>query len=267
MIASTVGRYQPGNSALHRADARVKLVSLIVLVMLTLAINTPVQLALAVASFVALAVVSKVGPKAILSNLRPIAPFVTIVAVFNLFMFHDGATLLVLGPLQLTSGGAWVAVLYAARLLMAVGLGALLLLTTTPTQLTDAFESLLSPLARLGVPTHEITMVLSLALRFVPVLANEAQSVMDAQATRGGSFEDSGLVGKVRAISAVLVPMFAGAIRHAENLSRALDARCYEGGEGRTHYHEQRLRPADFAFVACAVAWVAVLVALNKLGI
>ncbi len=267
MIASTIGRYQPGSSLLHRCDARVKLISLIVLVVLTLAINTPTQLGCALVAFVALACVSQLGAKAIALNLRPIAPFVTIVAVFNLFMARGGATLLVLGPLELTTGGVWIAVLYAARLLMAVALGAMLLLTTTPTQLTDAFESLLSPLARLGVPTHEITMVLSLALRFVPVLANEAQSVMDAQATRGASFEESGLVGKVRAASAILVPMFAGAIRHAENLSRALDARCYEGGNGRTHYHEQRLRPTDFALMACVLLFVAVLIALNQLGI
>ncbi len=267
MIASTIWRYQPGSSPLHKADARVKLVSLIVLVMLSLAINTPVQLAFAALTFAVLAAASQLGPKAIATNVRPIVPFVTIVGVFNLFMAKGGATLLTLGPLELTTGGIWIAVLYAARLLMAVGLGAFLLLTTTPTQLTDAFESLLSPLSRLGVPTHEITMVLSLALRFVPVLANEAQSVMDAQATRGGSFEDAGLIGKVRATSAVLVPMFAGAIRHAENLSRALDARCYEGGQGRTHYHEQRLRPQDAAFMVGVVLWAVALLAMNCLGI
>ncbi len=267
MIASTIGRYQPGSSAMHRADARVKLVALIVLVVLSLAINTPAQLALAAIAFVAAAAISQLGPASIASNLRPIAPFVTIVALFNLFMAKGGATLAALGPLALTTGGIWIAVLYAARLLMAVGLGALLLLTTTPTQLTDAFESLLSPLSHLGVPTHEITMVLSLALRFVPVLANEAQSVMDAQATRGSSFEDAGLIGKLRATSAVLVPMFAGAIRHANNLSRALDARCYEGGAGRTHYHEQRLRPADAVLAVCALAYAAGLIALNCLGV
>lgn len=267
MLASPIGHYQPGASLMHLLDARAKTICLMALVILMITVTTPAGLVLAIAGLVVLVAASHVAPKIIWASVRPITPFVTIVAVFNLFMAHGGVTLAQLGPLELTTGGIWIAALYAIRLLMAVALGALLLLTTTPTALTDAFESLLSPLGRLGLPAHEISMVLSLALRFVPVLADEAQSIMDAQAARGASFEEGGLANRVRAIGAILVPMFAGAIRHADNLSRALDARCYEGDAGRTHYHEQRIRPRDIAFAAACVLWSVCLIALSALGI
>lgn len=267
MLASPIGHYQPGASLMHLLDARAKTICLMALVILMITVTTPAGLVLAISGLVVLVAASHVAPKIIWASVRPTTPFVTIVAVFNLFMAHGGVTLAQLGPLELTTGGIWIAALYAIRLLMAVALGALLLLTTTPTALTDAFESLLSPLGRLGLPAHEISMVLSLALRFVPVLADEAQSIMDAQAARGASFEEGGLANRVRAIGAILVPMFAGAIRHADNLSRALDARCYEGGAGRTHYHEQRIRPRDIAFAAACVLWSVCLIALSALGI
>ena len=267
MLSSPIGRYQPGNSVIHKLDARVKIVCTVALVCLTLAVNSPAQLALALAVLAALCAAAGVAPKTLGKNLVFIVPFVVIVGVFNLFSGRSGTDLVVLGPLAISTGGTWVAVLYAARLLMAVALGALLLLTTTPTALTDAFESLLSPLAKLGLPAHELSMVLSLALRFVPVLADEAQSIRDAQVARGGSYEEGGFVNRARAAAAVIVPMTAGAIRHANNLSRALDARCYEGGKGRTHYHEQRLDKRDLLFALAIIAYAIALAALGALGI
>lgn len=267
MLSSPVGRYQPGTSPLHHLDARVKTVCLVVLLVLMFTIGTPAQLALAAAGFAALTALSQVRPKTMVASVRPIAPFALLIAVFNLFMTRTGATMVQLGPLAITSDGPWVALLYASRLLMAVGLGALLLLTTTPTAITDALESLLGPLGRLGLPSHEIAMIFSLALRFVPVIADEVASVRDAQVARGASFDEGGLANRVRALSSVLVPVLAGAIRHADNLSRALDARCYEGGRGRTHFHEQRVRAHDLAFAAACVLWAAALLALEFLGI
>ena len=267
MLSSPIGRYQPGTSPLHRLDARVKSLSLVVLLVLTLTVRTPAQLALSVAALVALVALSAVRPRVVAASVRPIAPFAALVAVFNLLMVHGGTTLLAAGPLVITTEGLWVAVLYAARLLFAVCLGALLLLTTTPTAITDALESLLSPLARLGLPAHEIAMVFSLALRFVPVIADEVTSVRDAQTARGASFEEGGITGRIRALSSVLVPVLAGAIRHADNLSRALDARCYEGGRDRTHFHEQRIRTLDVAFALACAAYIVVLVLLGTLGI
>lgn len=263
MLAPTIGSYQPGSSPIHRLDARVKSVSLVVLMVTSFTVVRPAQLLLAIAGLAALVAASGVGTRTTLRSALPIVPFALVVGVFNLFAMAGGERLAVAGPLVLTTAGAWAAVLYSVRLVVVVAFGAMLLLTTTPTALTDAFESLLSPLLRLGVPVHEIAMVLSLSLRFVPILADETQSVMDAQAARGGSFEEGGPLSRVRALGAVLVPVFAGALRHAENLSRALDARCYEGGEGRTRYHEPRITPLDLGFCAACLALVVCLALLR----
>lgn len=267
MLGSPIGRYQPGHSLMHSLDARVKGACLVVLLVLMFTVQTPAQLALAVAGLGALVALSGVRPCVVANSVRPIAPFVAIVAAFNLLMARGGDTLLSAGPLCVTTAGVWVALLYAARLLVAVALGALLLLTTTPTAITDGLESLLSPLARIGLPAHEVAMVFSLALRFVPILSDEASAVMDAQRSRGASFGEGGPLSRVRALSSVLVPVLAGAIRHANNLSRALDARCYEGGTGRTHFHEQRIRRQDVAFAAACVAWAIALACLGTLGV
>ena len=263
MLATPVGSYQPGDSVVHALDARVKSVALIVLMVASFTVTTPAQLALDVAGALAFAAASRVAPGTIARSVAPIVPFALIVAVFNLFVMTGGATLTQLGPLTLSTGGVWAATLYATRLIVVVTFGALLLLTTTPTALTDAFESLLAPAGRLGMPVHEVSMVLSLALRFVPILSDELQSVMDAQAARGGTVEEGGLVTRLRTLGAVLVPVFAGALRHAQNLSRALDARCYEGGAGRTRYHEPRIRNVDVAFAVECAAWLAALVGLR----
>lgn len=257
MLASPLGRFCAGNSFMHKLDARIKLLSIVVLIIATVAIASPVQLIIAWVFTAALIASSQLGIKPYLTCIKPVAPFIVIVAVFNLFVAANAEVLLSVGPLALTSGGIWAALLYASRLLIAVILGALLLLTTTPTALTDAFESLLSPLARFGVPSHEIALVLSLALRFVPILADETQSVIDAQKARGGSIEDGTFTERAQALGAVLIAVLAGAIRHAQNLSRALDARCYEGGENRTHYREHAIAASDIVFCALCIAYLA----------
>ena len=262
MLASPIGRYHPADSLLHRLDARVKSVCLVVLLVSTFAVRTPLELALAFALVCLLVAISRVPAGVVARSSAPIVPFALLVSLFDLFVIKGGGVVWTLGPLVIERAGIWAAIVYGSRLVLAVALGALLLLTTTPTALTDAFESLLSPLGKLGVPVHEIAMVLSLALRFVPILADETQSVLDAQAARGASFEEGGALSRVHALGSVLVPVLAGALRHAENLSRALDARCYEGGDGRTRYHVPHVGPKDAVFAAGCAAWVVLLAAL-----
>ena len=136
------------------------------------------------------------------------------------------------------------------------------MLTTTPTQLADAFDRMLSPLSRLGLPGHEIAMVFSLMMRFIPTLADEASAIIDAQSLRGGAFDEGGPVQRVRSIVPVVVALLASGLRHADGLSRALDARCYEGGEGRTHLHEQRLGGRELVAALVTVALLDALVLL-----
>ena len=262
MLAIPLGSYQPTGSAIHALDARVKAATLIVAMVCAFAITSPAQLAFALAGTALLVHLTRLGHAATLRGLIPVVPFALVVALFDLIANTGGTQLATLGPITITSAGAWAAVLYPTRLLMVVCVGSLLLATTTPTQLTDAFEALISPLARLGAPVHEIALVLSLGLRFVPILADEAQSVMDAQAARGASFEEGSAWARLRALGTILVPVFAGALRHAQNLARALDARNYEGGADRTHYHTPRLTSKDALFALATAAWLAVTLSL-----
>lgn len=258
-----IGQYYEADSPVHRLDARVKFLCAIAALVALFCIGTPLQLALG-ASFVLGAVAaSRVPVGRAVAAVRPLVAFLAVLSIFNLFFVQTGNPLLVAGPVRITDGGVWAAVLYTARFGLALMLGSLILLTTTPTELSDAFDSMLSPLARLGLPAHEIAMTFSLMLRFVPMLADEASAVVDAQSMRGGGFDEGGPVQRARAVVPVVVALLASCLRHADGLSRALDARCYEGGAARTHLHEQRVRPRDLAAVAVVAAFIAALAALG----
>ena len=155
------------------------------------------------------------------------------------------------------------AALYTLRFALVIVLGAVMMETTTPTALTDAIGSLLSPLRRFGVHTQEIALVLSLALRFLPTLAREAHAVIDAQSARGGDIETGSPAKRLRALTAIVVPVFAGTLRHADNLALALDARCYEEGAHRTHWRRMRVRRRDLLFITVAVLYLFALMALQ----
>lgn len=257
-----VGQYYAASSPVHALDARAKLCCALVALVAVFCVSNLAQLALGAAFALAVLLASRVPVGRALASVRPLMAFLAVLSLFNLVFVRTGEPLVALGGLTVTTGGAWAAVLYTARFAIALVLGSLVLLTTTPTQLADAFDSMLSPLSRAGLPGHEIAMVLSLMLRFVPTLADEASSIMDAQALRGGAFDEGGPVRRVRSIVPVVVALLASGLRHADGLARALDARCYEGGEGRTHYHEQRLRPSDGAAALVTVAFVVALALL-----
>lgn len=260
MLVTPLGSYQPGTSVIHRLDSRIKSVTLVVIMIVSFSVMTPIQLGIELLGCAALITCSHLPIRSVTSCVMPLVPFALIVAVFNLFVLQGGTTLVTFGPFTISSYGAWAAFLYSVRLLSVIAVASLLLLTTTPTALTDAFDSLFSPLTHLGVPMHEISMVLSLSLRFVPILSAEAQAIMDAQTARGGSFEEGSALKRLKALSAIFVPIFAGALRHAQNLSRALDARCYEGGDARTRYRERHIGPLDLTFCALCLLWILALI-------
>ena len=164
-----------------------------------------------------------------------------------IFFVRTGTTVASLGPIPITDDGIRIAILYACRFAVVIVIGAMFLASTTPTAMTDAFESLLSPFARFGLHTQETALVMSLALRFLPTLGMETKAIIDAQSARGGSVETGSFVVRIKAMVAVVVPVFAAAIRHADNLSLALDARCYEEGATRTHWRVMRVTGMDVA--------------------
>ena len=247
-------------SLLARLDPRAKLVTFLLAMFTAFAISTPTQLVLALMVTVGLFAAARAPLRSILNSVKGFLALMLLLALFNLLVTQTGRRLAAWGPFVLTTGGIWVAVLYACRFMLIIFLGALLVETTTPTQMTDACESLLSPLSRLGIHTNEIALVLSLALRFIPTLGREVQAIVEAQAARGGSIESGSLSQRLHAAIAITVPVFAGALRHADNLSRALDARCYEGSrQQRTHYRLLRLGRMDILFIALMAVYLLAL--------
>ena len=261
----SLGQYYPADSALHRMDPRAKLVSALVLIVMCFFINTPAQLALGYAMLALLVGTSHVPTAKVFASTRGLIVTFAILSLFNLLVRPTGTVLVQLGPVPITTDGLWAAVLYTLRLIIAVVACALLLLTTTPTSLTDAFDSLLSPLSKVGLPGHEIAMIFSLMLRFIPTLADEASAIMDAQTARGGTFTQGSLAHRVKAVGPVIVSLLASSMRHANGLSRALGARCYEGGGTRTRWHPLKMRRSDWAALALTAAYVVCLILIGRL--
>ena len=262
----TLGQYYPTQSPLHRLDPRAKVLCALVMMVSVFFMRTPAQLVFGWVFALVLVALSRVPAHKVLDSVKPVMLMLLLLAFFNLLLVRKGTELVHAGPLVITTGGVWAAVLYSLRLVVAVIAAALLLLTTTPTQLTDAFDAFLAPLSRVGLPGHELAMVFSLMLRFIPTLADEAGAILDAQTSRGGALAEGSLVRRIRSIVPVVVALLASSMRHANGLSRALDARCYEGGAGRTHFHELRLRPRDAVAALVTLAYVAALVALAHVG-
>lgn len=259
----TIGQYFTADSPIHRMDPRAKTVAAVAIMVSTFFINTPVQLALGLTFALLLVMLARIPALKMLESIRPIVFVLVVLGLVNLFLVNTGDVLWSAGPLTVTNDGVRAAFLYSLRLVVGVIAGVLILLSTTPSQLTDAFDALFSPLARLGLPAHELAMVFSLMLRFIPTLADEAGAIMDAQTMRGGALGEGSPVKRVRAIIPVLVALLASSLHHADDLSRALDARCYEGGAARSHWHPLRMRGADWFALAVAAAYVAVLCLLG----
>ena len=258
MEAFSFGSYYPGDSAIHRLDPRTKLLLGFVFLITTLTVSSFRGL-VPIATFVVLIyAVSRVPARRVLSSMAPLLAIVAVVAVLNLFSDQSGRILWQLGFLQISEGSLHSAAFMACRLtLMMAGMSAITL--TTPTlDLTAGFERLLAPFARVGLPAHELGMIIGIALRFMPQFATEMKQTADAQASRGAR---GGPLGGVRMLGSVAIPLFTGVFRHAETLSAAMDARCYHGEPGRTRLHALAFGRSDaLAAVVTALLLICVIV-------
>ena len=264
-IRASIGQYYSADSPIHRLDPRVKLVGTVAFMVSCFFVGDLATLALAAGGVGVAIALSRVPARRLLAQLKPIALFLVVTSLINLFLVQDGSVALQLGPIAIHWGGIEAAVLYTARFFLLLLAGSLLTLTTPPVALADATQSLLGPLERVGVPVGQATLVLSIALRFVPTLSREAEHIVAAQTARGANLENKGAIAYARACVPLIVPLFASALRHADNLGRAMDARCYTGGE-RTHYHVMRLEPRRDLPAVCALAlYLAALAALSIL--
>ena len=260
------GDVRENRSFMERLDPRVKMVGALAVMFSAFAIRSFWQLLVAALLTGMIVATSGIGVKQLFKSIHMFLALFVFCGLLNVFFVQSGNVLTNIGPIPITDDGVRIAILYACRFVAVIIVGVVFLATTTPTAITDAFEALLKPFAKIGVHAQEIALVMSLALRFLPTLGSEAKAIADAQAARGGSIETGTFVQRIKAMVSIIIPVFAGAIRHADNLSLALDARCYEEGIARTHWRVMSIAKRDIAAGGVVVAYVAALVLIAGLN-
>ena len=258
----TIGQHFPGNSLVHRFDPRLKLVLTIAYIVLLFAASNPLGLTLSILFLGVMYKVAKIPVKMIGKSLKPILPIVLFTAVLNLFFVSgEGDPLVHFWFLTIYAEGVRYAVLMAVRVMALIAGTSLLTYTTSPIVLTDAIEQLLKPLGKLHFPVHELAMMMSIALRFIPTLIEETDKIMNAQKARGAQLDTGKMTDRVKALVPVLIPLFISAFRRADELAMAMECRCYRGGTGRTRLKVLRCEKQDYIDLAVCIACFAVILA------
>lgn len=260
----TIGQYYPTDSVLHRLDPRTKIILTFVFIS---ALFIPESLFGYGIIFLLLAVViklSKVPLKFMLKGLKAIV-FIIIFTIFLNLLFTPGDTVLVeFWVIKITLEGVLMSIMLAIRLMLLIVVSSLLTLTTSPISLTDGIEALLKPLTKIKVPAHEIAMMMTIALRFIPILLEETDKIMKAQTARGADFESGSLLKRAKNMLPLLVPLFISSFRRADDLALAMEARCYRGGEGRTRMKQLKYQKSDYISYLTMISFVIVLIVLRQ---
>lgn len=259
----TIGQYFPGNSLIHRMDARVKILLTLALLVDVFISGGFVGFAVITAFVLIAARTTKIGLGFIIRGIKPILFIAIFTFVLNLFMQSGGETLVEWKFIHITTEGLRTAIYMALRLMLLVVASQLLTLTTSSLSLTDGIEALLRPLSVIHFPAHEIAMMMSIALRFIPTLMEETDKIMNAQKARGADFESGNIIKRAKAMVPLLVPLFVSAFRRADELALAMEARCYRGGKGRTRLNVHHMGRPDAIGAAAVVALTAVIIILN----
>ena len=258
----TIGQHFPGNSLVHRFDPRLKLVLTVAYIVLLFAASNPLGLTLSILFLGVMYKVAKIPVKMIGKSLKPILPIVLFTAVLNLFFVSgEGDPLVHFWFLTIYAEGVRYAVLMAVRVMALIAGTSLLTYTTSPIVLTDAIEQLLKPLGKLHFPVHELAMMMSIALRFIPTLIEETDKIMNAQKARGAQLDTGKMTDRVKALVPVLIPLFISAFRRADELAMAMECRCYRGGDGRTRLKVLRCTRQDYIDLAVCLVCFAVILA------
>lgn len=258
----TLGQYYQADSVIHKLDPRVKLVATLCFIISLFVVNNWLGYVLAAVFLIVAIKLSKVPFKFMVKGMKAIVYILLITVVFNLFL-TPGEPLVSVWKLTITKEGAEIAVMMAIRLSFLIIGSSVMTLTTTPNSLTDGMEKLLNPLKKVRVPVHEVSMMMSIALRFIPILLEETDKIMKAQIARGADFESGNLFKKAKAMVPLLVPLFISAFRRANDLAMAMEARCYRGGDHRTKMKPLRYQRRDGTAYLVLVFYLAVCVAVN----
>lgn len=261
----TIGQYYPADSVIHKLDPRTKLVGTIGFIVSVFLFHTFVGYAVATIFLAGMILLSKVPVKFIFKGLKTIFMLLLITIFFNMIL-TPGEVVWKLGFIKITKEGLVLAGTMAIRLVYLVIGSSIMTLTTTPNQLTDGLERLLRPLNKLHVPVHDIAMMMSIALRFIPILLEETDKIMKAQIARGADFESGNLFKRAKAMVPLLVPLFISAFRRANDLAMAMEARCYRGGEGRTKMKPLIYHKRDYIAYGCIAAYMVISIVVGRLS-
>lgn len=257
-----LGQYFPGNSIIHRMDARMKLVLMIAVIVLVFIVHTVIGNLVVFAFLILTMILSQVKAIFVLKSLKPLWFIILLTFVLNTFFYSGGTTIFTWWILRITQEGLYSAVRLAVRLIFLITATTMLTLTTSPIALTDALESLMKPLKVIRFPVHELAMMMTIALRFIPTLLEETDKIMKAQTARGAEFDSGNIMKKAAGMVPLLVPLFVSAFRRADELAFAMESRCYHGGEGRTRMKVMHMHTRDFI----AAAAVAGLIVFSAFG-
>ena len=262
----TLGMYFPGDTIVHRMDPRTKFILVIVFIACALSAKSYISYALVLVTLLLSIAVSRISPMALVRGLKPLVVMIIFTGLINMF-YTPGTPIWSFGFLTLTLEGIRNSIFGVLRILMLVSSTFLLTYTTAPIALTDGLESLLNGLRRIKVPVHELAMMMSIALRFIPILIEETDKIMSAQKARGADFDTGKLTQRAKALLPILVPLFLSTFRRADELAIAMESRCYHGGEGRTRMKTLKYRPSDFVAMASGFAVLAGVIVLGRLGL
>ena len=260
----TIGQYYPAESRIHRLDPRVKIVCTLIFLVSLFIQNSLLGYVIATLFLGTVIRLSKVPLKFILKGLKPTVILLLFTVVMNLFLTRDGETLIHFWIFTVTTGGLRTSVLMAVRLMYLVAGSSIMTFTTSPNGLTDGMERLLHPLNKINVPVHEVAMMMSIALRFIPILLEETDKIMKAQIARGADFESGNIIQRAKSMIPILVPLFVSAFRRANDLAMAMEARCYHGGEGRTKMKPLRYKGYDVAAYILTLAYLAAIFVIGR---
>lgn len=255
----TLGQYYSVDSVIHRLDPRVKIIAAVLFIVELFLVKTFVGFAICFSALAITVMLSKVPVRFILRGLKPVLMILLFTFFLNIFMVK-GTVIWQFGFLKVTMEGLLLALFMSIRLILLIIGSSMLTLTTTPLQLTDGLEKLFMPLKLIKVPTHELAMTMSIALRFIPTLLEETDKIMKAQQARGADFESGNFIRRAKALVPVMLPLFISAFRIAQDLSYAMEARCYRGGMGRTRMHEMKLGKNDILALVLIIGFLAFII-------
>lgn len=261
----TIGQYFPGDTIIHKLDPRIKILIIALFIGSLFFIKSFYPYIFILIFIVTALTLSKVPIKFVLKGLKPLSFIILITFFINVFL-TKGEVLYSLGPLTVTKEGLYQATFMALRLIFLITGTSLLTLTTSPIALTDGIEKLLSPFSRIGIPAHELAMMMTIALRFIPTLLEETDKIMKAQMARGADFESGNILERAKSLVPLLVPLFVNAFRRADELATAMEARCYRGGENRTRLNELKLDRTDIIVFIIMLGFFSFIISTRYIG-